>query len=381
MFDLAIADGGVVAATNGGLVRFDGGHWKAVASPSSLRSIEGFRPLSFVLADGQRSPTTSKGLRQRSLREGIVLDPGAPWPKVGIGPPPGHSYTVLKFGATVFAGTSDGLYRGESGRWVRERLPSKLPLSRPNGIAQVGGDYVVGGLGGLFIGRPGAWKKVADDAIRQVRGVGSEVWVLHGNGALDKLQPEADRLFPDVLSGAAKRPWTSSIGRVGNLILLGGHGGWAERSATLKETYPPEIAGDVVTALAGRSQVRWIGTQKSGVLRFGGGQVRRWNPGTGLPDTWVTSLFPTLSGLIVGTANRGVFRIVGDKIAPLACPTRRVTTLGEWKGRLIVGGMDGAWIQSGPAWTLLPTGGEETTAFALLGSRLAITTASGVYFF
>ncbi|RYG47951.1 hypothetical protein EON79_05900, partial [bacterium] len=312
MFDLAIADGGVVAATNGGLVRFDGARWAAAASPAGLRSIEGFRPLSFLLADGRRVAGPSKGARGRSLREGLILDPGAAWPQVGIGRPPAYPYCVLKSGGTVFAGTSAGLYRGEAGCWRRERLPSRLPVSRPNGIAQVGGTYIVGGLGGLFIGQPGDWKPVSDAAIRQIRGYGKEVWVVHGSGALDKLEPQTDRLFPDVLTGAAKRPWTASVGRTGSTMLLGGHGGWAERAAALKESYPPEIAGDVVTAIAGHDAVRWVGTQKSGVLRFGNGPIRRWNPGTGLPDTWITALLPTPEGLLVATASRGLYRIVGD---------------------------------------------------------------------
>ena len=46
-----------------------------------------------------------------------------------------------------------------------------------------------------------------------------------------------------------------------------------------------------------------------------------------------------------------------------------------------MGAMDGAWIAEGGEWERLETHGEETTSFAVDGERLAVTTASGVYFF
>ena len=58
---------------------------------------------------------------------------------------------------------------------------------------------------------------------------------------------------------------------------------------------------------------------------------------------------------------------------------RRVTALGEWKGRLVVGGMDGAWVREGAGWRVLPTGGEETTSVSAVGGGLAVTTAAGAF--
>ena len=376
---MAQVEGAVLAATNGGLLR-DG---RPVPSPPGLRAIESLRPLVVALSDGRRLRQegadwvpAAPAQRTRDLDRGLALNPGDPWPLAV--PPPLHAYAALRVGPALYAGTAEGLYRFDGRAWAREALPGDLPLARPNGIAKVGETYVVGGLGGLFVGRPGDWKKAGDDAIRQVAAVGKEVWAVHGNGAADKLEPAADRLYPDVLAGNARRPWTSCVGWEGEAPLFGGLGGWSERAGGGR--FPAELKNDVVTALAGRDGVRWVGAQKSGLFRFRGGQVYRWNPGNGLPDTWVTALLRTPSGLVVGTAHRGLFRVVGDRIAPMASPSPRVTSLGRWRERLVVGGMDGAWIANGSAWAPLVRG-EEATSVAALGDRLAVTTAAGAFFF
>lgn len=380
VFDLAADGQAVLAATNGGLLR----EGVPVDSPSGLRTIECVRPLIVGLADGRRLRLegtrwvpTAEGVRPRDLSLGMILDPGNPWP---LGePPPAHPYAALRAGATDYAGTADGLYQREQGVWTRVRLPSDLPLARPNGIAQVGRVYVVGGLGGLFVGRPGAWRPVSDAAIRQVATVGVEVWAVHGDGAVDKVDPLTDRLYPDVLSGNTRRPWTSCVGANVDQPLFGGQGGWAERGEAGR--YPTELKDDVATAITGRASVRWVGTQKTGLLRFDGRGVRRWNPGNGLPDTWVTALALTPTGLLVGTARRGLFRVVGDRISSVKAPTDRVTAVTHWQGRAVVGGMDGAWVAVGQTWRPLATKGEETTSLNVLRDGLAVTTAAGVYFF
>lgn len=394
IFDLANVGGGVLAATNGGLVEYDGSAWKPVPSPSGLRSIDQIRPLEVTTAsgrtfvqDGQTWSSCIEGGRVHDLSSGIGIDPRHTWPtvqqmlKIDVpAPPPAHAYSLLQRWSEYFAGTSDGLYRNTGGEWRRQFLPTQMPLSRPNGVAEVNGTFVVGGLGGLFVGRPGDWKQAAGDAIRQIYRVGTDVWVVHGNGALDKIDPNGDQLYPDLLSGNSRRPWTSCVAQCGNFLLFGGMGGWSEWKDSISEKFPPEIASDIVTAIAGRDEIRWVGTEKSGIVRFGPTGVHRWNPGNGLTDTWVTSLCRTPSGLVVGTLHAGLFRIFGDKIAPLSSPTQRVTQLGLLKGALVVGGMDGAWIHRGAKWAALGTHREETTSITQAEGRLAITTASGIYF-
>ena len=380
VFDLALDGGSVLAATNGGLLR-DG---RPVPSPSGLRAIVGLRPLSVRRADGVVVGLQPGGFpmtapeRTRDLDHGLALDPGDPWP--GPVPPPAHAYAALRLGADLLAGTSEGLYRFSGGRWTRQILPGDLPLARPNGIAEAQGTYVIGGLGGLYVGHPGMWRKATDAAIRQVASVGGEIWAVHGDGALDKVDPVGDRLYPDVLAGNARRPWTSCVGGDGRRALFGGQGGWAEQGTGAR--FPKELRGDVVTVTTGRLDVRFVGSQKAGLFRFRfrGAEVRRWNPGNGLKDPWVTALLPTPQGLVVGTARGGLFRLFGERLSPLAGPTQRVAALALWHGRLVVGGMDGAWIASGAGWRDLGTGGEETTSVTPLKGRLAVTTAAGAFF-
>lgn len=394
-FDLAVVAGKPVAATNGGLIELDGTNWKAIASPSGLRSIDQVRPFvvaassgrRYVFGDGVWNPCTT-GNRSRDLEHGVLVGPTEPW--LSCDPssraqfptaPPSHAYSLLRLKDDLLAGTSDGIYRYSAGNWLKEPLPSSLPISRPNGIACVDGTFVIGGLGGLFVGRPGAWVSVCSDSIRQIIQVGHEVWVVHGNGALDKLDTKEDRLYPDIMTGASKRPWTSCVGVCGELLLCGGLGGWSERGKSDNESFPAELSKDVVTAIAGRDSTRWIATEQSGVVRFGPSGIHRWNPGNGLTDTWVTSLCRTQRGLVVGTMHAGLFLIVGDKIAGIPSPSLRVTQVFDRNGILIVGGMDGAWIQSGNTWKPLEIHNEETTSIAQIGKTIAVTTASGAYFF
>lgn len=381
VFDLAVDGSSWLAATNGGLIR-DG---RPVASPPGLRQIESVRPLVVVLADGRtlrqdgnRWVVATSISRSRDLDGGILLEGDEAWP-LQVPAPPAHPYTALRRGDGILAGTAEGLYRLKDRLWTRVSLPSELPVARPNGIAYQNGTYVVGGLGGLFVGRPGAWRQSSADAIRQVAILGKEIWALHGNGAVDKLDLTNDRLYPDVLSGNALRPWTSSLGQSSETPLFGGLGGWTERNGT--DRYPKELEGDVATAVLGKGAFRWIGTQKHGLLQFSPKGTRFWNPGNGLSDVWVTCLMETPDGLLVGTARQGLFRLRNGRILPVVAPTLRITALTSWNGRWILGGMEGAWIRSGSNWTLLPTHREETTALSLIDGRLAVVTAAGVYFF
>ena len=394
VFDLARVGQTLLAATNGGLLRFEGGEWKPFASPAGERSIEQLRPLVVSVASGRRFVLDGakwsechSGNRVRSADTGLGLEPTQVWATVPRDvrdrcpePPPAHVYTVLHWQGTVVAGTSNGLYWMNGGSWSRVKLPSAMPVSRPSGFAEVDGKYVIGGIDGLYFGRPGNWRQVCDDGIRQVRRVGSDVWVVHGSGALDKVDPGTGRLYPDVLTGTARRPWTSCIGLCGSAPLFGGQGGWAEPHGATRERYPIEITNEVVTAIAGRDDVRWVGTQKSGLVRFSAKGVSKWNPGNGLLDTWVTSLCRLPTGLAVGTMHDGLYLLQGDRLSHLQSPSRRIIHLWFWKQSLVVGGMDGAWIKRGARWFPLPTHGEETTSIAEAGGRLTITTATGIYF-
>jgi hypothetical protein len=305
-------------------------------------------------------------------------------------PPSEGDYALLEADKLLFAGTPDGVFAFDGQAWRKESLPGELPLVRPHGIAAVGSRWVVGGLQGLWMGAPGRWEEVGRVPVRQILGDGPAVWVLYGNGALDKLEPGLDRRYPDVLHGAAKRPWGSCLGwaagprKGGRTLLIGGDGGWVEKQgATFVERHPKELKGQVVTAIAGKGSFRYVGTQKGGLFRFVGEKVSVFNPGNGLKDPWVTAL--SLSGtrpwkeplVTIGTSGAGLFTLGAGRISSLSSPSLRSRHLALWGERLVVGAMDGAWERVNSAWRPLAVQGEEVTA---LGETF-VATAAGVYFF
>jgi hypothetical protein len=366
VYRLDLLDGTVVAQTSGGTVRREGGRWiEASASPSATPPA----PNPAVVWQGQR--LTSQWGGQFLEREGKPAFRR---------PPTAGDYALLNDGRSLLAGTEDGLWQLAGTTWSRLPLPSKLPTTRVHGYASVGGWLAVGGPQGLYTGRPLQWNRVNQEPVRNLMAHGEAVWVLYGSGAVDKIEPGRDRLYADVLHGSAKRPWTSCLGSAGPTVLFGGHGGWIERDGSLVERYPAELAGDVVTAIAGSGKTRWVGTQKQGLVEFTGKRVRRWNPGTGLPDTWVTALQPTPTGLVVATATEGLFLLMQGKLKRIPSPSSRPRSLLGGPGWLAVGATDGAWLRHKGQWKKLSTGGEETTALTTKGNRLAVSTAKGIHF-
>ncbi len=381
VFDFATVRGAPVAATNGGLLRWDGAQWLPLSSPAGVRRILSADPLMIQLSDERVLRQDGEGWTVVTSDTARSQDrPDAASYKLGA-PPPGYIYCSIRDGDSLLAGTSEGIFRSTADGWRREEVPTAMPVSRPNGFARLGGDTLVGGLGGAWVGFPMHWEQISKQPVRQILGVGSDAWIVYGNGAVDKVDLSAERLYPDVFYGAVKRPWCSCVAQVGDSLAFGGQGGWMERGANLTERYPKEIDGDVVMAIAGRDGIRWIGTQKTGLLRFARGRLAAWNPGNGLQDTWVTSLcLAPPEGLFVGTATGGLYRLMGDSISPVDCPTKRITHLALWHDRLVVGAMDGAFLRDGDSWRELPTGAEETTALDQVGHDLVVTTASGVHF-
>ncbi|MFI5385626.1 MAG: hypothetical protein ACHQ50_05835 [Fimbriimonadales bacterium] len=339
-----------------------------------------------IVAQALPSPTVRFGKSELTATWGgkFLIDARG----VGVMPrdPADGDYALLATGDRLIAGTPSGIFEFAGGKWTQDPLPSNIPTLRPQGIAITGSDIVLGGLSGLYVrrsvsqGSSTRWSQVSKEPVRQVLESGREAWVLYGSGAVDKLDLAQNRLVYDAINEGAKRPWTSCLASAQGMVVFGSQGGWIERVKTdLGEHYFADINKDIVTAAAARGSIRWMGTQKAGLLRYGQGPVKLWNPGNGLTDTWVTALLLTREGLYVATAGEGLFLVKRDTIEPVASPTQRPRQLALYKGAIVVGGMDGAWIQEGSGWRPLATNGEETTAI-VAGTRLVICTAAGVYF-
>ncbi len=414
VYDLSLYKGKIVAATSGGvLVEATDHRWtplgpncpaplrKLLVSPAgSLSAIDrnglvyGFGEtggvwfrkdkLDQVEASSLPSPTARYNghvLRSNWGSRSIVDERG-----ISLIPrdPAEGDYALLAVRDRLLAGTPQGIYEYADGEWKSTSLPVGLPVLRPQGIGFGRTSTVVGGLEGVFLKdskskNPG-WIRVSNEPVRQMLQSGPDVWILHGSGAVDKLDLDTGRLYFDALHEGSKRPWTSCIAKFDDSIVFGSQGGWVDRiKQEFSDHFWPDINAEIITAVAGKGETRWIGTQGAGLLRYGQGAPVTWNPGNGLPDTWVTALLHSKEGLYAATSGAGLFLLKGDTIRPVDSPTQRPRQLALYRGALVVGGMDGAWIKDGASWTPLPTNGEETTAI-VAGTRLVICTASGVYF-
>lgn len=263
----------------------------------------------------------------------------------------------------------------------RHRIPaSDFPYSRVTGVARSRSTWLVGGLQGLSIGKPGGpWQSAGEQAVKAILPSGESAWVLYGHGGLDKVDVKSDRLYYDVLRGPAKRAWVSSMCAQPGSLLFGGYGAWMERTRKdLRQFFPPELKGQPVTAISRAGATLWLGTQ-NGLFAFAGGKYTRLGLAAGLPDPWVTALAPSQDSVVVGTASGGLVRVVGGKVEVLEGPSKRVRSLGTFHRRLVLGSLDGAWIRDGEAWERLSD--EETTFLGEMGGELVVGTPSGLRFY
>lgn len=251
--------------------------------------------------------------------------------------------------------------------------PAELPIARVNAWIRHRDEQWMGGLGGLYRGKPGNWAKIDDRPVKEIAESGEALWVLFGDGSVDKLEPRSDRLFYDVLKEASKRPWAACIGLSGDGLRFGGLGGWIDRGRKPSESFPKAMEGDVVTVALGD----YLGTQKHGLFRWRNGKLDRYGFAAGVADSWITSLakLPSKDEVVVGLADGGVVTGV-DRFRPLNQPSQKVRKLAVYAGRLVVGGMEGCFIQSGSDWQRLTD--QETTCVAVDGKRLGVGTPTGL---
>ena len=261
---------------------------------------------------------------------------------------------------------------------VKEYSKQELPIERISGLSVVGSTWVVGGIRGLFIGSPGmTWKKVTDQSIRQVVTAKNEAWVLYGNGSVDKLDVAKDQLYYDVFHGAVKRPWVGSISKIGDSVCFGGSGGWFEKAGgkSLAENYPAALASKNVTCNATLGSEKLAGTQ-DGLFVISGGQTKRLGFGDGLSDVWITSLVQKGSSVIVGTYVGGTYSYANHKLTPLESPSKKIRNMIVWRNQLVLGTLEGSWIQNGKSWTPLTKG--ETTFLTMINNSLFVGTPVSV---
>jgi ligand-binding sensor domain-containing protein len=293
-------------------------------------------------------------------------------------PPAEGDYAMASGDGKLFAGTNRGLFRRSREEWEKIDLGGELPFPRVHGISKLGREFVIGGTEGAAIGKPSDWKFISHEAVRQIEKIGSDVWILYGSGAVDKLDSDG-RLHSDGLSGTAKRPWTSVLGESPKGLFLGGHGGWAFKGKTFIENYPAELAGEVVTAISERSERLYVGTQSKGLAEIKNGKINWINPAKGLGDTWVTALVSHGGRLYASTATAGLYEIRNGNANKISAPSTKIRHLEIYKGSLAIGSLDGAWKLTDGAWTKLQSQSLETTCMAVIDEKLWIGTPSGIF--
>lgn len=254
-----------------------------------------------------------------------------------------------------------------------------LPFPRVRAIAKTGDQWLLGGSQGLVLGRPGErWKTVSDQSVRQILTLENESWVLYGNGSVDKLDLQDDRLFFDVLNGAVKRPQASALAQTKNGLTIGLYGGFVCKSPlnNLTETYPDLLNGQPITALCEWQGRLVLGTQ-SGLYVYPHQErtkqpLQKYSFTQGLPDVWVTALLPLSDRLFVATASGGLVTLKDDKIEPVPCPSKRIRSLALWNGKVVVGALEGCFAQDAndqsSTWQQLAS--EEATCLQVIDGDL-----------
>lgn len=254
--------------------------------------------------------------------------------------------------------------------------PTQLPFERVHAVAQTPSQMVVGGIKGVGLGGPGKWRIAEDRPVREMVAQGSDVWVLYGDGSVDKLQPKEDRLYYDVLKEASKRPWASTLFADKESIYFGTMGGWIVKSKTFAEFHPKELNGQVITAICRINNDLWLGTQRAGVFRVRENKIDRFGFAAGLPDSWVTAITNLDGTPTVGCADGGVSVFKNEKFTPLPTPATKIRKLHTFRGSLVIGALDGAWIQNPNGWQKLTD--QETTTISQIDKNLALGTPTGL---
>jgi ligand-binding sensor domain-containing protein len=139
----------------------------------------------------------------------------------------------------------------------------------------------------------------------------------------------------------------------------------------MREFYPKELEGQVVTAILRFQGNLWVGTQKRGLFRIGkGGRIERYGFAAGLPDSWVTALAEVDGKLAAGVADGGVCLFESGRMTQLPGPSRHVLKLAVHRGYLVIGGQEGTWLRDGRKYQQLSQ--KEAVGLVALAGRLAV---------
>ncbi len=412
VFNVVAGPDAVLAATDGGVAELRGGKWTmledfrfGIRLADQPKDVLNKISRSFDLGGGVSALTTGSapanalpdlppqstgthvtGFTKWMNQEYVAVwgDPSL-WRRDGdysramSAPSEGEVYSLSAFGNRLFAGTSQGLWEWKDEAWHDLKIPSQLPAPRIHSMTRMdAGGWLIGSLNGLWTGKPGGWRKIDDNPIRQTLRMGDDYWVVKGSGSLDKFDFKQDRHYTDVLYGSAKRAFASCLHRDGDDLWIGGYGGWIKRGEKQEEVYPDLLKDQVVTAIIPYGGSVWVGTQK-GLYRFSpdgqGTSIK------GLERAWVSSLAEWKGSLYVGMHARELVRMKGDKPEGAASNLADIRTLAPTNAGLLVGLSSEVHLFDGKETRQYNTQMNETICFSIEANQAAVGTPVGIFHF
>ncbi len=381
---LAAGPEGVFLATALGLWQWSGGRWRALPLPPGS-------PASHVSALGVRAGALYAGL----YGDGVYRWESGSWRRLAGQPPALAAVTAL-------APTPDGLAAGTraagvwdwtgGGVWKARALPDAVPSGDIYALAGYRGalwastfDSGLLRLDGRGQGAVTRADGLAADAPRALVVFGSSLYVRHTTGQVDRTD-DGRTWHPAFTRRDLPRPLTSALATDGSRLLVGGWAGWSAWDGQTWEHHDkdPELAGQVVTAIAARAGEVWIGTQKQGLFRYAQGRYTHLFEAQGLTDDWITCLSVTPARVLVGTYTGGLLEWDGARLAVRFRPEKyavRAVGLPPGGGHALAATPLGVYEEGAAGWTRLDPhlcGGAETQALLATPSGLWIGSRTGL---
>ena len=120
---------------------------------------------------------------------------------------------------------------------------------------------------------------------------GDRLYVRHTTGQVDCTEDGRLASRPSPIAICRAR-LISALATDGQRLYVGGWASWSAWDGQVWEHHDkdPELAGQVITAIAARPGEVWIGTQKQGVFVYANGRYTHLYEAQGLTDDWITCL-------------------------------------------------------------------------------------------
>ncbi len=379
----AAESGGVYLATALGLWQWENGRWHALSLPDGS-------PASHVSALSVQGKILYAGL----YGDGVYQWQAGLWRRLPNQPLAlGRVTALAPIPGGVAVGTrADGVWDWTNGKWKARALPNALPSGDIYTLATYRGALWAGTFDSGLLRIDSQGQKVvtrADglraDAPRVLTVFGDCLYVRHTTGQVD-CTSDGQTWRPAFTHRELPRSLVSALATDGQRLYVGGWASWSAWDGQRWEHHDkdPELAGQVVTAIAARPGEVWIGTQKQGLFRYASGRYTHFFEVQGLTDDWITCLCVTPVRVLVGTYTGGLLEWNGRGFAvrmrPKTYAVRAVCLRPRDRCALAATPL-GVFQEDASGWHLLALkrcGGSETQALLPLPSGLWIGSRTGL---